>query len=402
LPLNSRYNSLLVLVFIVFSTGAGIYLFQTEQDDPSSLLTQLVLAGLYAVCFYLIFINYGIKKIRLNWLIILLCYATISVYWSIDPLLSIRKLLGLFGVYILALFSLYFFDLKYVLKLIFWFFFVAICLSVFVAVLMPEFGTSEFFKGAWNGIYTHKNKLGRYSSLFLVLSIYLYSCGQLGKNSLIKLIFATLLGLSTLVLAESITSLFTAALTITFAFSLHLMPKKGAAKVILPLLILIICIPSAFFLFSNLEMILGFAGKDITLTGRVPLWGLLIFLSLSNPIQGFGYNGFWIRETESPSNTIVDLLGWHPTHAHNGFVDIYLNLGLVGLSIFLIAIGRLFLYVKKSDEKISLNSRFLLIIFILLYNLTESTFIASNGFMWYLFLLISFSYEPSFKRIQAS
>ena len=78
--------------------------------------------------------------------------------------------------------------------------------------------------------------------------------------------------------------------------------------------------------------ILLLLGKDPTLTGRTGIWKLVIASAVKRPILGFGYRAFWTGlQGESAHLALTE--GWSPTGAHNGFLDVWLNLGLVGLGI---------------------------------------------------------------------
>ena len=71
-------------------------------------------------------------------------------------------------------------------------------------------------------------------------------------------------------------------------------------------------------------------GREETLTGRADIWAYLINYAMQKPLLGYGFGGFWtdaIRDATS-------------SHAHNGYLDIILNIGFAGLlfwSMFLIA-----------------------------------------------------------------
>jgi exopolysaccharide production protein ExoQ len=69
-----------------------------------------------------------------------------------------------------------------------------------------------------------------------------------------------------------------------------------------------------------------------TLTGRIPLWEVLLSELGHHPWIGAGFAAFW-----SPDNLyrIEQLAGFSATSAHNGFVEELLNTGVVGLAILL-------------------------------------------------------------------
>jgi exopolysaccharide production protein ExoQ len=75
-------------------------------------------------------------------------------------------------------------------------------------------------------------------------------------------------------------------------------------------------------------------GKDMTLTGRTPLWALVVNKIAERPILGYGYDAFW----RTQGDAINQFLTWKPGQAHNGYLDICLNLGVVGLFLVLFLI----------------------------------------------------------------
>lgn len=68
-----------------------------------------------------------------------------------------------------------------------------------------------------------------------------------------------------------------------------------------------------------------------TLTGRTELWAELLTYSASRPFLGYGFDGFW-----SPVHTAdVSLsLGWVIPDAHSGYIEMLLDLGMIGLTLF--------------------------------------------------------------------
>jgi O-antigen ligase len=72
-------------------------------------------------------------------------------------------------------------------------------------------------------------------------------------------------------------------------------------------------------------------GEDVTsLTGRLPLWQSIWNESRDRSVTGFGYGAFWLPEK---TQDIGAELNWFPRHAHSAYVEILVNLGLVGVAI---------------------------------------------------------------------
>ena len=72
------------------------------------------------------------------------------------------------------------------------------------------------------------------------------------------------------------------------------------------------------------------AGRDATFTGRTGLWETLLQEPI-NPLIGVGYASFWLGER------LERFWAMYPTsppiEAHNGYLEVYLNLGLIGVCL---------------------------------------------------------------------
>jgi O-antigen ligase len=125
--------------------------------------------------------------------------------------------------------------------------------------------------------------------------------------------------------------------------------------------------------------------RDPTLTGRTEIWAALLNVE-TNPLIGVGFASFWLGDR-------VPWL-WEETglpglmNAHNGFLETYLELGLIGLSllcIFLIASYRTICRRQKvSLDLFSLSLALWTILII--YNVTEDAFRGNR--IWIMFLLV--------------
>ena len=86
-------------------------------------------------------------------------------------------------------------------------------------------------------------------------------------------------------------------------------------------------------------------GRKPDLTGRTEIWGIVIPLA-SNPIGGAGFETFWLGPRVAK---IFDMVGGlqMTNEAHNGYIEVYLNLGCLGLG--LIALILVQGYLKAAD-----------------------------------------------------
>jgi O-antigen ligase len=86
---------------------------------------------------------------------------------------------------------------------------------------------------------------------------------------------------------------------------------------------------------AHLGDILKSLGKNAELSGRLPVWQNLVALGMPNAWIGRGYGGFW--NGSGATELWAMSPGWDAPHGHNGFLDLWLDLGYVGLIIFSIS-----------------------------------------------------------------
>jgi exopolysaccharide production protein ExoQ len=125
-------------------------------------------------------------------------------------------------------------------------------------------------------------------------------------------------------------------------------------------------------------------GRDATLTGRTSIWHRALAL-VTNPLFGTGYESFW---TGTRLLRMSDNAWERPGQAHNGYLDVYLNLGWVGVGLlgFAMFTGlRSFAKTLRWDQGMDrLKLGFFVIAAI--YNLTEHAFRELHP-VWIVFLL---------------
>ena len=95
-------------------------------------------------------------------------------------------------------------------------------------------------------------------------------------------------------------------------------------------------------LWYNADSLLAVVGKDSTLTGRTDIWLATINLITEKPLLelllGSGYMATWLP-TDAPTVEIWQQLHWAVPNAHNAYLDVALQLGLVGLGLLLTIIA---------------------------------------------------------------
>lgn len=146
----------------------------------------------------------------------------------------------------------------------------------------------------------------------------------------------------------------------------------------------------------------GMVGRNANLTGRTDLWKVILSMH-TNPMLGTGYQSFWL----GPRLALIwqKFGSYGINEAHNGYLEVYVNLGLIGLSslaVFLIASYRSIGKALTSGFSLASLSLALWTV-LLLYNVTESAFSGSQ-LMWVSFLLgaIAVSQRSEHRILSAS
>jgi len=86
------------------------------------------------------------------------------------------------------------------------------------------------------------------------------------------------------------------------------------------------------------EQLLELLGKSDDLTGRLAIWESVVGLIAQAPIAGWGWVSYWAPWTE-PFKGLAVSGGVTYLQAHNAWLDVTLQLGLIGLVVFVLLVG---------------------------------------------------------------
>lgn len=79
--------------------------------------------------------------------------------------------------------------------------------------------------------------------------------------------------------------------------------------------------------------LLSLLGKSPDLTNRFDIWDTVLGLAIQRPVVGWGWIGYWAPWVE-PFDDLVVIKGVTYLQAHNAWLDVFLQLGIVGLVVF--------------------------------------------------------------------
>jgi exopolysaccharide production protein ExoQ len=179
----------------------------------------------------------------------------------------------------------------------------------------------------WRGGFIHKNAMAPFM-LFAALVFACFERSGLRRN----LALATAGAL--VVMAQSRTSL--AAGLVVLAVCLFLWRHSVAtvsSRATLGLAAMSTALVGGLVAASSFPSLLELAGKDATLTSRTDIWDGVWRAILERPWLGYGPGGVWVDLAAEPARSILRDLGFVVYHSHNGFLEVTLQLGLIGLGI---------------------------------------------------------------------
>ena len=379
---------------LLFFTGSFTRLF------PEAVLS-LLRYGIWLTSSFLIFYRwrktlYIASRDIFLWLVTAL--ALLSFSWSDAPKLTFsnsREIMQMtsFGLYLASTFTL-----KEQLKLLAWTLGIGTVASAIAAIGVPSFGTdlAGVHAGSWKGIYGHKNTFGSIMTLSLVVFFLLPVNNQ--RERIFKW-FGFGLSVCLVLLSTSKTSL---VLSISILLILFLYSKfrwRGKLTVLLLDLAVLIVGGAATLVLSNWEAILTGMGKDPTLTGRTQMWGV-IFEKLGERIWlGFGRGGFWAPGSQYALEAgLAVSRNFVPPHAHNGFIDLALDIGLIGFLCF--SISFLIAYFKALKCAYLTKAPYdywplAFLSFLVINNLSESLLLYLSNIYWVLYITVALSMQPN-------
>jgi exopolysaccharide production protein ExoQ len=394
----STLNKVFVVVVLLLASGA----FAQHLEPHTELILRPLWSGIYLITFCLVAVRWKqftlVVGRRGKLLLILVGIAVVSVLWSAAPAATLLDSVSLVGTTLFGCYLAIRFNLGEQLRMLAWALSIAALLSLLFGVALPGYGISSdvLTPEDWQGIYGHKNHLGTYMTLGAVVLLLLIVSER--RYRLLRLAILSL-SLVLLVLSDSKTAL------VILLFLLLLLPLYRALREHHTLAVPFVTVGLlggsmvVLLLLSNSEAVLGAFGRDLSLTGRTQLWAALSDMIYERPWLGYGYGGFWLGwEGESAHVWLatdqrfgeISAFG----HAHNGFLEVMVELGFLGVSVFvlhfLLSLARGATWIRLTDTVEGFWPAIFLA-FMLLYNLTETAILEGRNLLWIVYVAVALS-----------
>jgi len=261
------------------------------------------------------------------WLLIFVLYVLISSIWSEIPGVSIRRSIALLGTTIFSVYLAARFQPKELYRLLAFVLMILTFESLFLGLFLPSVGTDQyFFVGAWHGPIGYKNDFGR---IMVLAAIFFWTFSDYSKSSRPVYFAFSVMSIALAIMSSSRSAwLVAACLFVSMLFFSYISRHRGGFTFRATIVICVLLLLVIFVVVPYLEQIFLLVDRDITLTGRTHIWLAAFDLGVNRPWLGHGYRTFWTDQVRG--GLIID------GHAPNSFLDLWLELGLIGLVLFLL------------------------------------------------------------------
>jgi len=332
----------------------------------------------------------------------LAAWAVLSCLWSQFPLVSLEwstvaVLNSVFAFYLYRRFSPN--QQIQLLLMLGWF---CLALSIVLSLFFPEHGI-DYTVGtpAWRGMYAQKNMCSMTTLLLLPGALLAPTKNILGK--VLRLAYVCL-SVLVIIMTQSVTGRITLACMVAYIVVKRLVSGFHSRDRVI-VLIAVAAITLAFVavgasLTGEISLLFH---KDMTLTGRTEIWQSTMSSIMKHPILGYGYSAFW-RGYQGESANISLANHWAVTSAHNGFLEVWLDLGAVGVGLVLWSLTRairdaVVCFRASNSPYLSWCTCIVLLVFVT--SADEGELMIPNSLIWILYILACIGLSEGARKIRA-
>jgi O-antigen ligase len=389
----ARVSFAVYLFFIIFGTSLpfGESIRDIDEKSTSNIVNQVVYSTLFLTSSFCLLVRRQslwrlIRKEKFLTLFLAWCF--LSIVWSHHSFISFKRFLQILTNVTIGL-SIFIYTespdeiIKYFRYILLFY----IPLSLLSVIFIP--GGLDPESTAWRGLASGKNHFGQVCLVSSLIWLSASSRRHL-KEKIINLVMF-ILSLVSLIGSQSLTAILCALILGCLAGIFYLnrrFKSLGIGALFIILLFLTFLSISTSFLFVGPEFLKSlpeYVGKDFTFTGRTVLWEYIFDETKNHLFIGCGFGGFWVIDGYFLEN-VYKYFVWLPNQSHNGYLDILNETGLMGLSIFLIAVITYFIKLSRIQNNFIWKW---FVIAALIINLQETTLFRMNVFTGVLFI---FSY----------
>ncbi len=392
--ISRRYlGDVFTVLVLALATGAFLSLVvdtsTTQAVNEGNPLLQIIWALVYAIVFIRAVGKYRAiaAAVRANkFLIALVLLALLSVFWSEDPSLTLRRGLALLATTLFGIDFAVRYPIRHQLRLLMIALGGIVALSVFFQVFFPGQipVVDKAYPDAWVGLFDQKNVFAR---VVVLAAIAVFTYVRRSLRGVLAAVLAGLAAVALMILTQSMTAVVALVgmiLVLQFAPALR---WNGGVRTAITAFSAVLVVPAIYLLLRYRGPLTELLGRTGNLSGRAQIWAVCIASIALKPILGYGYSAFWMVSQEALR--IDAMLHWNVPHAHNAYLELALELGLLGVVLyvaaFLVALWRAVVFMRTDSEP-GAKWPLVYLCFVLLYSFTESSVLVPGSIFWMLFV----------------
>jgi exopolysaccharide production protein ExoQ len=372
----------------------GLVYYAAPFGSPSfvpGIVVTLLRYGIWALSVLLLMARYRhtlYTATRDLWVWGVMGLSAFSFLWSVFPAVSQTASIDVFQMGAFALYLASRFSLRQQTFLVASSLVAGAIISLIVGIALPSVGIhGADHPGSWRGAFDYKNTLGSYMALGAV-SCFLVATDREKPSP--SAWWGIVLCILMVVLSTSKTALVVSVLVLGFVYFCREFRWRGKVAVVILDLALLVVSSILILVFGNWVSLLSGLGKDPTLTGRTPMWGEMLNLLWQRPLLGFGRSAFFSGGSVYAHQAgAATALSFVPPHAHNGFLELALDIGVLGFALFTISyLVGYFRAVQRTSAGRNAGDFWPLafLTFVALNNITESYLMRMTHLYWVLFM----------------
>ena len=326
-------------------------------------------------------------------LLALAALACLSATWSVEPMITFRRSVSLLTATTIAIYLGERYSIQVFARLLAKTLCLVMMLVLVLYCIAPEYVIDySAYGGAWKGLSRYKNTFGEH----MAIAVLLLALVKFQRFDWLRYL-GLLIAAGLLLLSGSATSLVCCILSLATTALWRLM--RGEQRLLAYTLAALICCLGIYCMLSPPEPLFQVLGRDATLTGRTRIWTTLLPIIADHPILGYGYAAFWTGLKPELLSVWIGA-GWPVPVADNGYIDLCLSLGAVGVCAFVWNYVRSLRsaidYVRWEPRSAGLWPVSYLCFFAL-HSVSESTLLTSGSFPFLLFAILTTSLAVSRK-----
>lgn len=318
----------------------------------------------------------GLKSVQLPFpILVVVAYFVTTTAWSAAPILSVAESLVIFSIAVTACVVGSFASLRDVVGGVLIGCSAVLVSSAALGVALPGYGLvpAGYQGGSLKGIMLDRNSLAFVLVIGLVAALAFEFRGR--SPRVIKGVVCALFFFGVLWTTSS-TGLILAVVATVLAAELALIRRVPPHRRTWPFALGIVATSAgALIITSRFDELLRLVERDSTLTGRTHVWPVVQNLIADEPWLGQGWGAVW--GNESMRLELARAIGFEVPHAHNGYLDVQLQVGAIGLGLVLLLVAlvgvRGVAHYLKSDSSLSSWAPILTVILVF-YNRVETSF----------------------------